>query len=83
MAVTNAQHFFAVIIVTARFTPQVCRLQRRHQQWDVTRALLFHNYDDWSLRARRSLTEDAAGSDLALTVQPFTDVRTIIIVYPE
>ncbi len=48
---------------------------------DVSRALLFHNYDDWSLRARRVLTEPAsAGADktpLALTVQPFTDVRTI------
>lgn len=52
-------------------------IARRLQADGVTRALLFHNYDDWSLRARRSLTEDAAGSDLALTVQPFTDVRTI------
>ena len=40
----------------------------------ISRALLFHNYDDWSLRARRTLSE---GEDLALTVQPFTDLRTI------
>ena len=40
----------------------------------IERALLFHNYDDWSLRARRTL---AAESSLTLTVQPFTDLRTI------
>ncbi len=40
----------------------------------VQRALLFHNYEDWSLRARRALS---ASGDIALTVQPFTDLRTI------
>jgi outer membrane PBP1 activator LpoA protein len=40
----------------------------------IERALLFHNYEDWSLRARRALTDSAK---VALTVQPFTDLRTI------
>lgn len=52
-------------------------IARRLQADGVTRALLFHNYDDWSLRARRTLTENADGTGLALTVQPFTDLRTI------
>jgi outer membrane PBP1 activator LpoA protein len=54
-------------------------IARRLQRDGVTRALLFHNYDDWSLRARRTLSASAAveGSRLELTVQPFTDLRTI------
>ncbi len=36
--------------------------------------LVFHNYDDWSTRARRTLTEQWTGR---LTVQSFTDVRTV------
>ena len=43
----------------------------------VSRALLFHNYNDWSLRARRTLAEGADSTALELTVQPFTDLRTI------
>ena len=49
-------------------------IARRLQTDGISRALLFHNYDDWSLRARRTLTE---GDHLELTVQPFTDLRTI------
>ncbi len=52
-------------------------IARRLQADGVSRALLFHNYDDWSLRARRTLTERQDGGDLDLTVQPFTDLRTI------
>ncbi len=52
-------------------------IARRLHADDVSRALLFHNYDDWSLRARRTLSEDADGGSLELTVQPFTDLRTI------
>lgn len=52
-------------------------IARRLQTDGVSRALLFHNYDDWSLRARRTLTEVADDSSLNLTVQPFTDLRTI------
>jgi outer membrane PBP1 activator LpoA protein len=40
----------------------------------IQTALLFHNYEDWSMRARRTLVESASGD---LTVQPFTDMRTI------
>lgn len=36
--------------------------------------LVFHNYEDWSLRARRALTESWSGR---LTVAPFTDIRTV------
>lgn len=44
----------------------------------VRQALLFHNYEDWSLRERKTLLEKAeAGGTLTLTVQPFTDVRTV------
>lgn len=40
----------------------------------VDSLLVFHNFEDWSLRARRQLT--ALWSD-RITVQAFTDVRTI------
>jgi len=40
----------------------------------IESVLVFHNYEDWSLRARRALTEDWQGR---ITVQPFTNVRTI------
>ncbi|MGE0625272.1 MAG: penicillin-binding protein activator [Pseudomonadales bacterium] len=44
----------------------------------VHQALLFHNYEDWSLRARNTLIEKAeAGGAMQLTVQPFTDLRTV------
>jgi len=44
----------------------------------IRQALLFHNYEDWSLRARKTLVEDAeAGGQMQLTVQPFTDLRTV------
>ena len=36
--------------------------------------VLFHNYDDWSLRAQRTVER---GWTHALTVQPLTDLRTI------
>jgi outer membrane PBP1 activator LpoA protein len=48
----------------------VARLERD----GIRSALLFHNYDDWSMRARRAV-EDGWSNDL--TVQPFTDMRTI------
>ena len=48
----------------------VARLERD----GIRSVLLFHNYDDWSMRARRAV-EDAWSDDL--TVQPFTDMRTI------
>lgn len=41
---------------------------------EVDSLLVFHNFEDWSLRARRQLT--ALWSD-RITVQAFTDVRTI------
>jgi outer membrane PBP1 activator LpoA protein len=40
----------------------------------INSLLVFHNYEDWSLRARRQLSENWSGR---LTVQPFTDIRTI------
>jgi hypothetical protein len=40
----------------------------------VDSLLVFHNYEDWSLRARRQLTD--LWQD-RITVQAFTDVRTI------
>lgn len=45
----------------------------------IERALLFHNYDDWSLRGRRTLSDAATAghAGVQLTVQPFTDMRTI------
>ena len=46
----------------------------RLEEDEVTTALLFHNYEDWSLRARRALLD---ASDSELTIQPFTDMRTI------
>ncbi len=52
-------------------------IARRLAADGVSRALLFHNYDDWSLRARRTLSEHSQGQTLELTVQPFTDLRTI------
>jgi hypothetical protein len=63
-------------------------IARRLKTDKVSSALLFHNYEDWSLRARKTLMEeaghsnavhqtDASQSDLTLTVQPFTDMRTI------
>jgi outer membrane PBP1 activator LpoA protein len=52
-------------------------IARRLEADGISRALLFHNYDDWSLRARRTLTDEAHGSQLNLTVAPFTDLRTI------
>ncbi|MEM8766795.1 MAG: penicillin-binding protein activator [Pseudomonadota bacterium] len=60
---------------------EAATIQARLAADGVRRALLFHNYDDWSLRARRVLTEAAAADSghapLNLTVQPFTDIRTI------
>lgn len=53
---------------------EAATIAARLQRDGIERALLFHNYDDWSLRARRSLSEVPA---LSLTVQPFTDLRTI------
>jgi len=44
---------------------------------DHTRAenlLVVHNYEDWSLRARRQLEESWTGT---MTVQAFTDIRTV------
>lgn len=52
-------------------------IARRLQADGVSRALLFHNYDDWSLRARRTLTENSDATGLELTVQPLTDLKTI------
>lgn len=45
----------------------------------IERVLLFHNYDDWSLRGRRTLSDEAAAGNagVQLTVQPITDMRTI------
>ncbi len=40
----------------------------------VESLLVFHNYEDWSLRARRALADSWTGR---LTVTPFTDIRTI------
>ena len=40
MAVGDAQHLFAVIIIPPAFAPQIRRLQRWHQQWDMTCAFL-------------------------------------------
>jgi len=53
-------------------------IAHRLQKDDVERVLLFHNYEDWSLRARTTLVDRAeAGGQMQLTVQPFTDVRTV------
>ncbi len=52
-------------------------IARRLEVDGISRALLFHNYDDWSLRARRTLSDNADSNDLNLTIQPFTDLRTI------
>lgn len=53
-------------------------IARRLQADGIQRALLFHNYEDWSIRARTTLVEQAeTGGRLQLTVQPFTDVRTV------
>ena len=53
-------------------------IARRLQADGITRAVLFHNYEDWSLRARRTLSNSAdQGNRLDLTIQPFTDLRTI------
>ena len=38
------------------------------------RVLVFHNYEDWSLRAMRRLS---ANWPFAVTVQPFVDVKTV------
>lgn len=44
----------------------------------IRQALLFHNFEDWSLRARKTLLDQAgAAGGIQLTVQPFTDVRTV------
>jgi outer membrane PBP1 activator LpoA protein len=40
----------------------------------INRLLVFHNYEDWSIRARQELADRWHGN---LTIQPFTDVRTI------
>jgi len=53
---------------------EAATIATRLRREGVERALLFHNYDDWSLRARRTLTDS---NTVTLTVQPFTDVRTI------
>ena len=49
MAVTNAQHLFAVIIIASAFAPQVGRLQCRHQHRDVTGADLLFVHDVFEL----------------------------------
>jgi hypothetical protein len=41
---------------------------------EVESLLVFHNYEDWSLRARRQLSDNWQGR---ITVQSFTDIRTI------
>lgn len=53
---------------------EAASIAARLQRDGIERALLFHNYEDWSLRARRALSDVPA---LSLTVQPFTDLRTI------
>jgi len=40
----------------------------------ISNPLLFHNYNDWSLRARRALVDAWPHQ---VTIQPFTDMRTI------
>jgi outer membrane PBP1 activator LpoA protein len=48
----------------------VTRLERD----GISNALLFHDYDDWSLRARQAVVDTWPHH---LMVEPFTDVRTI------
>ncbi|OIQ76904.1 hypothetical protein GALL_414110 [mine drainage metagenome] len=45
MAVRDAQHFFAVVVITPRLAPQIGRLQRGHQQRNVPRACLLFVHD--------------------------------------
>jgi outer membrane PBP1 activator LpoA protein len=53
-------------------------ITHRLEQDGMARVLLFHNYEDWSVRARRVLVEEANSTGrIHLTVQPFTDVRTV------
>lgn len=40
LAVLDAQHFLAVVIITAAFLPELGRLQRRHQKLDGAGAVL-------------------------------------------
>ncbi len=58
---------------------EAATIAQRLRDDGIERALLFHNYDDWSLRGRRTLTVAAAADapGIQLTVQPFTDMRTI------
>lgn len=53
---------------------EAATIARRLGDDGVSSALVFHNYEDWSQRARRTLAESTGAS---LTVQPFTDMRTI------
>ena len=45
VAVGNAQHFSAVIVIAPAFAPQVCRLDGGHQDRDVAGARLFFMHD--------------------------------------
>ena len=45
MAVADAQHLLAVVVVAAGLAPQIGRLQRRHQQLDRAGAILLLAHD--------------------------------------
>src|ERR1700682_1822334 len=65
MAVLNAQHLLAVIVVAPAFAPELRRLERRHQHLDGTGAVLLLAHDATDLpqnpQAERQGGIDAGG----------------------
>src|SRR6202011_2128120 len=71
MAILDAKHFLAVIVVAAAFAPQIRRLDGRHQQLDGAGAVLFfannaadfvqYTQSEWQkgINARRLLPDHA------------------------
>jgi hypothetical protein len=49
-------------------------IARALRQTRAKNLLVVHDYEDWSMRARRQIAESWSGS---MTVQPLTDIRTI------
>lgn len=49
-------------------------IARALRQTRARNLLVVHNYEDWSMRARRQLADSWSGT---MTVQPLTDIRTV------